>query len=73
MRNGGQAERGGNGEGGVVDDDWGATADAGAREARAAALTKKKKEKHDREEIFAALVKLGYEPSYHVLDGRCNR
>jgi D-alanine-D-alanine ligase len=31
---------------------------------------KKKKEKHDREEIFEALGKLGYEPSYHVLDGR---
>src|SRR5262249_14445459 len=31
---------------------------------------KKKKEKHDREEIFEALEKLGYEPSYHVLDGR---
>jgi D-alanine-D-alanine ligase len=31
---------------------------------------KKKKEKHDREEIFAALQKLGYEPSYQVVDGR---
>ena len=31
---------------------------------------KKKKEKVDREEIFAALTKLGYEPFYHVLDGR---
>src|SRR5262249_46374481 len=31
---------------------------------------KKKKEKPDREEIFEALTKLGYEPSYHVLDGR---
>jgi D-alanine-D-alanine ligase len=31
---------------------------------------KKKKEKHDREEIFEALTKLGYEPAYHVLDGR---
>ncbi len=31
---------------------------------------RKKKEKHDREEIFEALEKLGYEPSYHVLDGR---
>src|SRR5512143_3992299 len=30
----------------------------------------KKKEKHDREEIFEALTKLGYEPFYHVLDGR---
>jgi len=34
------------------------------------AKKKKKKEKHDREEIFEALEKLGYEPSYHVLDGR---
>ena len=31
---------------------------------------KKKKEKHDREEIFEALEKLGYEPFYHVLDGK---
>ena len=31
---------------------------------------KKKPVKHDREEIFAALEKLGHEPSYHVLDGR---
>ena len=32
--------------------------------------TRKKKEKHDREEIFGALGKLGYEPAYQVLDGR---
>jgi len=31
---------------------------------------KKKPVKHDREEIFEALEKLGHEPSYHVLDGR---
>jgi len=31
---------------------------------------KKKPVKHDREEIFAALEKLGHEPAYHVLDGR---
>lgn len=31
---------------------------------------KKKPVKHDREEIFEALAKLGHEPSYHVLDGR---
>jgi D-alanine-D-alanine ligase len=31
---------------------------------------KKKKEKHDREEIFEALEKLGHEPFFHVLDGR---
>ena len=30
---------------------------------------KKKVEKVDREEIFAALEKLGHEPSYHALDG----
>lgn len=31
---------------------------------------KKKPIKHDREEIFEALEKLGHVPSYHVLDGR---
>jgi D-alanine-D-alanine ligase len=31
---------------------------------------KKKKEMHDREEIFDALVKLGHEPVYQVVDGR---
>src|SRR5277367_795132 len=31
---------------------------------------KKKPPKHDREEIFEALEKLGHEPSYYVLDGR---
>jgi D-alanine-D-alanine ligase len=31
---------------------------------------RKKPVKHDREEIFEALVKLGHEPSYYVLDGR---
>lgn len=31
---------------------------------------KRRKEKHDREEIFEALEKLGYEPFYQVLDGR---
>jgi D-alanine-D-alanine ligase len=31
---------------------------------------RKKPVKHDREEIFEALEKLGHEPSYHVLDGR---
>ncbi len=31
---------------------------------------RKKPVKHDREEIFEALTKLGHEPSYHVLDGR---
>ncbi len=31
---------------------------------------RKKKEKHDREEIFEALGKLGHEPVYQVVDGR---
>jgi D-alanine-D-alanine ligase len=31
---------------------------------------KKKPVKHDREEVFEALGKLGHEPSYHILDGR---
>ncbi len=31
---------------------------------------KKKPVKHDREEVFEALEKLGHEPSYYVLDGR---
>jgi D-alanine-D-alanine ligase len=34
------------------------------------AKRKKKPVKHDREEIFAALEKLGHLPSYYVLDGR---
>jgi D-alanine-D-alanine ligase len=33
-------------------------------------VRKTKKEKHDREEIFEALGKLGHEPSYQILDGR---
>src|SRR6266496_541259 len=37
---------------------------------KAAESGRKRKEKEDREEIFDALVKLEYEPSYHVLDGR---
>src|ERR1700685_198359 len=31
---------------------------------------KKKPVKHDREEVFEALEKLGHEPSYYVLNGR---
>jgi len=31
---------------------------------------KKKDPLHDREEIFAALTKLGHEPSYYILDGK---
>lgn len=37
---------------------------------KAAESGRKRKEKEDREEIFDALAKLGYEPSYYVLDGR---
>lgn len=33
-------------------------------------VKRKKKQKHDREEIFEALGKLGYESAYQVLDGR---
>ncbi|HWE83905.1 MAG TPA: hypothetical protein VG267_03105 [Terracidiphilus sp.] len=33
-------------------------------------IRKKKPVKHDREEIFEALEKLGHQPSYYVLDGR---
>jgi D-alanine-D-alanine ligase len=33
-------------------------------------VRKKKDPLHEREEIFNALTKLGYEPAYHVLDGR---
>jgi len=40
------------------------------RKRKGAKKPKKKVEKEDREEIFAALEKLGHEPSYHVLDGR---
>jgi D-alanine-D-alanine ligase len=32
--------------------------------------SKKRVEKHDREEVFEALTKLGHEPSFHALDGR---
>ena len=57
----------------ILYDDWGA--DEAPPEPEVPIKPKKtrkkrKKEKHDREEIFEALVKLGYEPSYHVLDGR---
>jgi D-alanine-D-alanine ligase len=40
------------------------------RKRKGKTMRKKKPVKHDREEIFAALEKLGHEPSYHVLDGR---
>jgi D-alanine-D-alanine ligase len=40
------------------------------RKRKGQAKRKKKPIKHDREEIFEALEKLGHEPSYYVLDGR---
>src|SRR5580700_7617032 len=40
------------------------------RKRKGKATRKKKPVKHDREEIFEALEKLGHEPSYYVLDGR---
>src|SRR5579863_3470164 len=39
------------------------------RKKRTAGKKRKKREKHDREEIFEALQELGHEPSYYVLDG----
>jgi D-alanine-D-alanine ligase len=41
-----------------------------ARKHKGPKKRKKKPVKHDREEIFEALEKLGHEPSYHVLNGR---
>ena len=43
------------------------------REDAGQAPRKKKKEKHDREEIFEALAKLGHEAVYQVVDGRTSR
>ncbi len=40
------------------------------RKGKAPRKREKKPVKHDREEIFEALGKLGHEPSYHILDGR---
>jgi D-alanine-D-alanine ligase len=40
------------------------------RKRKGPAKRKKKPVKHDREEIFEALEKLGHEPSYYVLNGR---
>src|SRR5712675_2111159 len=51
----------------VLYDVWG---EEDAPEADAADTGRKRKEKEDREEISDALVKLGHEPFYHVLDGR---
>ena len=57
----------------VLYDTW---EEAGAEEEPRPSPRKRKgrkkvsKEKHDRDEIFEALQKLGHEPSYYVLDGR---
>lgn len=40
------------------------------RKGKGKAARRKKPVKHDREEVFEALEKLGHEPCYHVLDGR---
>lgn len=44
--------------------------DPASRKRKGQKKRKRKPPKHDREEIFEALEKLGHEPSYHVLDGR---
>ena len=58
----------------VLYDSWDESADPPPEEEPAPRGRKKRKkklkEKHDREEIFEALQKLGHEPSYHLLDGR---
>jgi D-alanine-D-alanine ligase len=51
----------------VLYDTWG---EEEPSEAEGSENGRKRKEKEDREEIFDALGKLGYVPSYHVLDGR---
>ncbi len=54
----------------VLYDSWEEDEPEPAPEKPARKGRRKKKEKPDREEIFEALTKLGYEPAYHVLDGR---
>jgi D-alanine-D-alanine ligase len=57
----------------VLYDSWNEEADPPAEERPASRGRKKRKkkvkEKHDREEIFEVLQKLGHEPFYHLLDG----
>jgi D-alanine-D-alanine ligase len=55
---------------GVLYDVWEEEPQPEPEKPRKGRKTKKKVEKEDREEIFDALVKLGHEPSYQVLDGR---
>jgi D-alanine-D-alanine ligase len=57
---------------GVLYENWGEEEEAAPepeKKKRTAGKRRKKREKHDREEIYEALEKLGYEPSYVVLDG----
>lgn len=56
----------------ILYENWGeeeAAAPEPQKKRRARGKRKKKPEKHDYEEIFEALEKLGHEPSYVVLDG----
>src|SRR5262245_53883845 len=55
---------------GVLYDVWEEEPKPEPEKPRKGRKTKKKVEKEDREEIFDALVKLGHEPHYQVLDGR---
>jgi len=55
----------------ILYDNWGEeeAAPEPEKKKRTPGKRRKKREKHDREEIFEALEKLGHEPSYQVLDG----
>lgn len=58
----------------VLYENWGweeeqLTAPEPEKKKRGTKKKRKKREKHDFEEIYEALEKLGYEPSYQVLDG----
>ncbi len=58
----------------VLYENWGweeeqAAAPEPEKKKRGTKKKRKKREKHDFEEIYEALEKLGYEPSYQVLDG----
>src|SRR5579859_1427464 len=56
----------------VLYESWGEEEEAAPepeKKKRGANKRRQRREKHDREEIFEALEKLGHEPSYTVLDG----
>ena len=56
----------------VLYESWGEEEEAAPepeKKKRGTKKRRKKPEKHDREEIFEALEKLGHEPSYMMLDG----